>query len=226
MGELDQKLVTRALDGDAAAVRSLVDGLTPVIQVRVARALRRSPARSSRNRSARQELEDLTQEVFVALLADDGRALRAWAPERGLSLLNFVGLLAQRQVASILRSGKRSPWTEDPSELGALEAAGGDTDVAETRIESREMLERLLDRVRESLSPRGLELFHRLMVEEESVESVVRSTGMTADAVYAWRSRLKRLVHELAAELSAEGPASGVSETKERARMPKRDVGP
>ncbi len=235
MDPADKRLVTRALDGDAGSVRTLVDALTPVIQVRVVRALRRSPVRSQRNRSARQEVEDLTQEVFVSLLADRGKALRAWEPERGLSLANFVGLLAQRQVASILRSGKRSPWTEDPADAAAIEAHA-ETEVAETRIESRELLARLLDKMREALSPRGLELFHRICVEQESVESIVTSTGMSAEAVYAWRSRLRRQVHAMAAELSAEGvgaPAGSdtgsgepVSESPGSSRMPRRDVGP
>src|SRR5687768_1618744 len=80
----------------------------------VARGLARRMVKA-RGRDLRQEVEDLTQEVFVALFADDARALRLWDPARGASLANFVGLLAEREVASILRSGRRSPWTEDPT---------------------------------------------------------------------------------------------------------------
>ena len=215
MAAIDRTLLERALAGDVGALRTLVDELTPVIQVRVARALARSSVGTRGNRSVRQELEDLTQEVFVALLADDGRALRAWDPTRGLSLPNFVGLLAQRQVASILRSGKRSPWTEDPADLAELETGAGSEDSA-LRLESREMLSLLLQRVREELSPRGLELFHRICVEQESVESIVSTTGMSPDAVYAWRSRLRRLVVRIAGEMS---------EMSSSDRMPTPDAG-
>lgn len=219
MAGADKQLVERALSRDSGAVRALVGELTPVIQARVARALLRSHVRRRTDRSVRQELEDLTQEGFLSLFDANGRALRAWDPGRGLSLSNFVGLLAQRQVASILRSGKRSPWTEDPAEMSELDAAG-DAELDEPRFESREMLELLLARMRESLSPRGLELFQRLCVDNEPVESVVRTTGMSADAVYAWRSRLRRLAVQLADELSRESS----SEMSGSARMPTRDA--
>ena len=55
-----QDLVSRALAVDAAAVRQLVDLLTPVIQRRAARALLRRPRRADRD--IRQEVEDLAQE--------------------------------------------------------------------------------------------------------------------------------------------------------------------
>lgn len=203
VSEDKRALVERALGGQPGAVRTLIDLLTPVIQARVARALVRSSVRRRSDRSARQELEDVTQEVFVSLFDAGGRALRAWDPERGLSLANFVGLLAERQVASILRSGKRSPWTEEPAELGELDAAS-EALPEEPRVESRELLGRLLERMQAELSPRGLELFSRLIVEQQSVEAVVAQTGMKPDAVYAWRSRLKRMAHRLAADLARE----------------------
>src|ERR1700742_4584307 len=108
-------LTRRALDGDQAALASLVAVLTPVIQARVARTLLARRSFQSGGRSVRQEVEDLTQEVWVALFAREARVLRSWDAERGLSLPNFVGLVAERQVISFLRSGRRNPWKEEPS---------------------------------------------------------------------------------------------------------------
>jgi RNA polymerase sigma-70 factor (ECF subfamily) len=65
---------------------------------------------------------------------------------------------------------------------------------------------RVVARLQEALSCRGLELFHRLIVEEETVESVCASTGMTADAVYAWKSRIGKVVRRLAAEIASSEP--------------------
>jgi RNA polymerase sigma-70 factor (ECF subfamily) len=199
--------VDRALAGDPQAVRAFVSATTPIVQARVARALLRQRRRSGA-RDVRQDVGDLVQEVFVALFENDGRALRAWRPEKGLSLMNFVGLVAEREVASILRSGRRSPWTEDPTESDALEAAGDaapgpapiDVDVV-----SRDFLERLLDRLRASVTPKGLQIFRLLFVEERGVEEICGELGMQADAVYAWRSRLGKLARALAKELD---PAS------------------
>jgi RNA polymerase sigma-70 factor (ECF subfamily) len=210
------ELVERALAQDREALRSLVDALAPVVQARVARALlRRSTAASGRN--IRQEVEDLTQEVFAALFADGGRALRAWDPRRGLSLENFVGYVAERQVASILRTARRSPWTEDPTLAEELDGPG-DTPSVELRLASQQVLEALLDRMREELSPLGLSLFEQLFVQQREVAEVCTQTGMSRDAVYAWQSRLGRLVRRIGAEI--------MSNPQGTPRMPKRSAPP
>ena len=204
----ERALLARSLAGDAAATRALVGLLAPVVQARVARTLVRRRAASA-GRDLRQEVKDLTQDVFAVLFDSDGHVLRAWDPTRGLTLVSFCGLVAEREAASILRSGRKNPWKESATELDDLErelahvSHAGD---AELQVSSREQLARLVDRLREALSPRGLELFHRLVVEEESVEAVCASTGMTRDAVYAWKSRIGKVVRKLAAELEASEP--------------------
>lgn len=200
----DKALVERALAGDPRSTRALVEMVLPVVQVRVSRVLSRRRARSGRD--VRQEVEDLAQEVFAALFENDGRVLRAWDPARGLPLTSFCGLIAEREAASILRSGRRSPWTEDATLAEDLERDVGVTADAELSAASREHLERLADRLREALSPLGLEMFQRLIVEEETVESVCASTKMKPDAIYAWRSRLGKLARKVAAELARSEP--------------------
>ena len=203
---LSPELVRAVLDGDRAATQALVDALLPVVQARVAGALRRRRS-SARQRDVRQEIDDMTQEVFAALFEARGRVLRAWAPSKGLSLANFVGLVAEREVASILRSGRRTPWREDPTEADALEALdqpANDSQAADERLGSREVLVKLLDRLRECSSPMGLQLFHLLFVEERSIEEVCASCGKTPEAVYAWKSRLGKLVAELGREILSE----------------------
>jgi len=191
----DKEIVERALSGDAVATRRLVDRVLPVVSARIARLLSRRKSRAGRD--ARQEVEDIAQEVFASLFEDGGRVLRAWDPARGLSLPSFCGLVAEREACSILRSGRRSPWSADPTEEADLEKGLGVEPGFEARVETREQLELLVDRVREALSPLGLEMFERLIVREESVESVCKDTKMSADAVYAWKSRIGKIVREI-----------------------------
>lgn len=201
----ERSIVDEALRGDADATRRLVKLVLPVIQARIGRVLARRRARS--NRDVRQEIEDLAQEVFVSLFERQGRTLRAWDPSRGLSLSSFCGLIAEREAASILRSGRRSPWTEDATSDEALEKdAGIASDDVEGALVSRDHLLRLVDRLREELSPLGLEMFQRLLVDEEPVDHVCAVTSMKADAVYAWRSRLSKLARKLAKEIAASEP--------------------
>jgi RNA polymerase sigma-70 factor, ECF subfamily len=199
-------LVQRALGGEAGAVRALVDRLTPVIQARVARALRRRAHQAS-GRNVRQEVEDFTQEVMVSLFVEKGRALRAWDPARGLSLENFVGFVAERQIASILRTAKRSPWTEDPTLEGDLEGPAGSDDSLAAALESQQLWEVVLDRLTERLSPLGAALFEAVWLNERSVSEAAEQFHMSKDAVYAWQSRLGKALRQVATEVMSENGA-------------------
>lgn len=145
----------------------------------------------------------MVQEILLTLFADEAKILRAWDPERGLSLLNFVGFIAERQVAGFLRTGKKNPWTEDPTlteELDRVEPEAGPEQVAA----SRDTLRRLLRRLEESLSPLGRQLFELIFLREQSVREVEAATGLSTDAIYAWRSRLRRLAKTIHRELATE----------------------
>lgn len=187
-------LIAAALRGERPAIASLVDLLTPVVQARVARLLLRRGKASGRDVS--RDVEDLSQEVFLSLFDDDGRLLRSWDPARGLSLANWVGMIAHRQVISLLRSGKTSPFAEDPTAEDDLAALAGGDDL-EAQVASREELQALLDGVRLALSPKALELFHRMMVIDEPVATIAATTGLSANALYTWRSRFGRLARQL-----------------------------
>ena len=212
MGEND---LQQALDGDQEALGGLVDAWTPIIQARVARILLRYRQGPAAGRDVRQEVEDLAQDVFLHLFADDGRALRGWRADGGLSLDNFIGLVAERQAYSILRSGKRSPFKEDPTLTDELDSPTLAPD-PETAAASRDELRHLVRRLAEELSPLGRQLFELIYVQELAVDEVAGTASMTADAVYAWRSRLRRsarLVHdELVSEdvRSLRTPSGGI----------------
>lgn len=194
-------LVRRALAGDQTALTRLVAGLTPVIQARVARTLLARRSRLGSGRDVRQEVEDLTQDVFLSLFSRDARVLRAWDSERGLSLENFVGLVAERFVVSALRSGKRNLWKESPGLPEELDVPSPESG-PEAATASREQLGLLLDRLREEVSPLGWRLFDLLFVKELSLAEVKTESGLSDDAVYAWRSRLRRVAQRLLHEMS------------------------
>jgi RNA polymerase sigma factor (sigma-70 family) len=204
-GDAIEHEIQSALAGDEPALTRLVQALTPVIQSRVARGLLLRRAGAAAGRDVRQEVEDLTQEIFLVLFADGGKVLRSWQPERGLSLLNFVGLVAERQTASILRSGKRSPWKEDPTLPEDLDQAAQESSPEEIAA-SREQLKLLLHRLTEELTPLGRHLFDLLFLRELPVKEVTRQTGMTPGTVHQWRRRLRCLVRQLLDETSETPP--------------------
>ncbi|MCA9622084.1 MAG: sigma-70 family RNA polymerase sigma factor [Myxococcales bacterium] len=192
-----------ALEGDEAARRALVTRLLPVVRVRIARALARLP-RPGRGGGLQEILEDLTQDVFEHLLREDGRVLRGWDAERGLSLENFVGLIAEQRVAAALRTKCRNPWLEEPTDAPALDAILPTTAASDQRLAARQVLKQVVARMDAGLSEKGQLLFRRLFLEEEPAADVAEELGMTPAAVHAWSSRLRRRLREVLAEVAEE----------------------
>lgn len=205
---VNHEVIRRALAGDRSQLRAIVDALTPVIQARVARVLLRAGSIDRRGGSVRQEVEDLTQEIFCRLFSDDAQALKSWDEAKGLSLLGYVGMIAERECISIVRSKKRNPYTERPTEAADLEHVLYDPKQAETDVLTRQMARTLYARLHKSLSPLGFTVFEKLFCQEQTPESVCEELGMTADALYAWRSRIRKTARALADELSREGAVS------------------
>lgn len=193
-------LVRRAIEGDAAAMHALVSLLRPAIQAEVAWTLQRF-APHGRGRDPRQELSDMVQEVFLSLIENEGRILVAWDPTRGRSLLSFVRLVARHQVVSRLRSNRRCPWTEEPTpvELMDLEPAPS----PEAQVANADEARQVVGLLREELSTRSMLMFEGLYVQERSVEEVCEEFGLSKDALYAWRSRMKRRLQKIARRLGS-----------------------
>jgi len=202
VSKLTAELLHQAMSRDHQAVRALIGALTPIIQARAARVLLRRSC--SRTREIRQDVLDLTQHIFVALFERDSRLLRTWDPSRGMSLENFVGLIAEQQVMAILRNRHQNPWINEPTESDELDGSVDSSRGPERLVASRQALSLILDKLRDQLSDRGLELFQLIYVEGRSVEEICSMTDMKADAVYAWRSRLGRLAQKIAREVLSE----------------------
>lgn len=190
-------LVRRALAGDRSAVRRLIqDVLSPVVQARVARVLLR---RSSGRRNLREEMKDLSQQVFVHIF--ETGALRRWEPERS-SLQGFVGIVAENSVRSLLRSRIQNPWTDVPTDQDTLELAlpsedGGHEEVVLTRDALR--------RLDEALSDNEVEDFYRFFIDERSIDEVCALTGKTREAVYKQRQRLRERARQILDEAMSNG---------------------
>jgi RNA polymerase sigma factor (sigma-70 family) len=199
---IDPERIRDALAGDRKAIRDLLAVAQPIVRARIASALARRRARPG---AMTHDLDDLTQEVFAALFDDGGRALRGWDPLLGLSFGNFVGLLTQRRVASIMRRSASLP----PHEL-----AGSESDVPhelashettpENDVASRELLGTLCAAMRRALSRRGLALFEHLYLRDLSIEEVCEDMDMTCYAVYQWRRRLALLARSELTNLERE----------------------
>jgi DNA-directed RNA polymerase specialized sigma24 family protein len=188
-------LVRSALDDAPGGMPRLVMYLLPLVRKRVRRALLRRRARLGIG-MIDHVCDDLVQDTLVALLDRRSRVLRGWCQERG-SLRGFVGVVAERQVGMVLRSPRRSPFTELATDCDELERAQSRSEaftaVSEAaNAESRNSLRVLSELLREHLSERGYFVFEVLFLEQSSTERALERTGLSRDALYAWRCRIVR----------------------------------
>ncbi len=169
-----------------------------MVHARVARVLLASPLPVWHIRA---EVEDLTQEVFAHLFDNNARILRGWNPARGASLRNHVGLVAERRVRSLLRSGRWTHWREQLTAAEDLESHAGPVESPARRTAEQQCYERVIASARGRLSPQGRLMMDLLLIQQQPIAEVAELTGMTLASLYAWRSRLQKLMRELARDM-------------------------
>jgi len=204
----DHQLLEAALAGQPGATRELVERLTPVVQVRVSRVLWRY-GRVSHQRNLREEVWDLSQEMFALLFSEGARILKAWDPNRGVSLAQYVGVVVTRRSISIMRSARRNPWQEDPVAADIMEGTVSSAPRAETDLVARDLLQKAHEAVFSGLSEKGKQLYVMLVQEDRDVAEVVELSGMSPAAVYQWRSRLMKQLRTAAQDASAPRRSAG-----------------
>lgn len=184
--EQDLRLVEEALSGGTAPRRRLAERLLDAIQREVAISVHRPALQQGRD--PRQEVQDLVQEVLVALFEHDARELRRWDPARGRNLESFVRLVARRRVARVLGQRRGNPWTASSVEL----QEGPDEEGLEERLEQRAQLGEVLQLLHANMSPRDVELFELLFVQGLEPGEAAEKMEMSRGAVNAWSYRMRK----------------------------------
>lgn len=199
--------IEHALAGDARAASELVDILAPWIQREVIKVLCASAGRVGRG--LRQDVEDLVQDTLLFLFSEGGKVLRAWDPERG-SFGGFVRVVARHQAHATLRSRRRSPYELNPEDPVAPQSSAQSVDARDPErvAHTRRSLERLTEQLTARLSPLGFEMFRLLFVLDMPASAITEATGQSLEAVYQWRTRIKKLVTQLNAGVESGGAQS------------------
>jgi len=187
------------------AMVDLVERLASVVHTRVSRVLLRHAAHLPKT-DLRQEIEDQVQAVFVQLFADRARVLRAWDPNRGASLVNWVGRFSQMRTIDAIRRGMRGPWFHDavdPTYFDDGELL--DPNTPEDAGIAHGLWSETRRRVLEQESAAGRQMFVWLFDEERTVDEIEEATGRTRASILKWHSRLRGAVRrELAGLMSGD----------------------
>ncbi len=174
--DADLLLVQNCLAGREGSWEAFVERFTPLLAEACRRTLRRC-----RRPSGPQEVKDMLQQVFLALLSQDLRALRGYRG-RG-SLTSYLAAVAVRRVLDDRTLGPlRLPDPPVPAEAppDALEAQ-------EELLTLREELSRLPARA-------GVGLL--MQSEGASLAEVGRALGISADAAAHLLARAREVLRD------------------------------
>jgi RNA polymerase sigma factor (sigma-70 family) len=137
------------------------------------------------------EIDDLVQEIWAGLLANDGHQLRGWDAGKGASLENYVGLIARRKTLNALEHS-RAQRRGGGQGAAELDEADGPPVRPSGVIYQRDQLVRLADHLRAHLPERGWLVFRLHFTDGNEVPDVARALNVSAQVVYNWVFRIRQ----------------------------------
>jgi RNA polymerase sigma-70 factor, ECF subfamily len=177
MTEREQILIAGCVKGDRSSWSEFVRQYSNLVYHTIRKTL------SLHHVDQRDDVvEDLYQELFISLLADDCRKLRQFRGESGCTLASWLRVVASRLTIDFLRK-QRPPEAEVTETIASGEPGASDL------MLSREQNE-LLSKAIESLSPRDrmiIELSYHQALPPQEVASIVK---MSVGALYTQKSRI------------------------------------
>ncbi len=189
----DETLVGRALGGHRGAMRMLVRRLVPVIRSRVSGYLTRRGGRLGA-----RDIDDMTQDIWLKLLEDDGRLLRAYDAERGKSLEGYVGLTCRRELwrrARALGAERRGGGQADAPLEAAASAANEGPDPEAVAV-GRDLLDGLHGHLHAALSERGRLVFALVYEDQMGPAEAAEAMGVKTQVVYNWMHKIRGLTRD------------------------------
>ena len=158
----------------------------------VLRTLRRYDAVFSRD-----DLEDLVSDVWLALLRDDMKKLRAYCPEKGFRLASWIALIATNTTIDRLRA-RQSDDThiEDMTTIDiASQSAEPDEDML--GHERAQLAQAAL----EELSPEERSFVWQCFHDERAPEEIAREQGVAVNTIYSRKFKIREKLAKIVRRL-------------------------
>lgn len=201
----DYELLRGCIAGERRAWHAFVERFTRYVYFLI-----RLTAKKHATEFGPEETADLHNDLFLALLEDDCRRLRAYRGENGCSVRSWVRIITIRRCLDALRKrrrfvsldardddeGPRAPVLADdgPDPLQAL--------LAQADAERRAQLETLT----EGLSERDRLLLEMIYVRKMSADAIAATLRIKKGALYTRKTRLIKRLRALAVEAGLADP--------------------
>jgi RNA polymerase sigma factor (sigma-70 family) len=150
-----------------------------------------------------QDVEEVLQNTWVALLQNDARALRTFDPTLGSGLHGYLGMLARREAHNFamrrtrLKRGGLNGEVLTPPESGTMLTAPALEVGPERLVGGERQRDRVLGALKSRLSPRGWLYFTLLYEQELKPTEVARLLQVKLNLVHKWQERIRRCLKEI-----------------------------
>jgi RNA polymerase sigma-70 factor (ECF subfamily) len=184
LSEIDRNLLSRCLDDKPGAWEDFVDRFMGLVVHVVNHS---AQARSIRLSAA--DRDDLSAEVFLAILKDDFAILRHFRAQS--SLATYLAVIARRVVVRQLLKRKSAASLSDVS----ADAQASDDVGVEKRISDQEEVERLIQRL-DDKEAQVVRLYH---LEGRSYQEISNTVGLPENSVGPLLSRARKKMRKAGA---------------------------
>lgn len=198
-----RSLIERAARGHTPSIRALIARLLPVIQARV----RRQKARHRQQLSSFDE-GDLIQDVWMALWKDGARQLLQWDEDRGATLEGYVGMISEREIGNLLQRVGAKKRQAHLVAVNGTEPTDPRHD-PERRVIDQDLAEQLLDDLTNALPAKGIAVLRYLYTDDLQPDEVADVMGVSRQAVYNWRHKIRQLARDFLMRLESEPERAG-----------------
>lgn len=193
----DETLICKVLDGHRGMGRILARRLVPVLRARVGNYLRRRGGRIGAS-----DVDDMTQEIWLRLLQDEGKLLRAFDAERGMTLEGYVGMVCRRELWLTARASSRQKRGGHLAlvELDDARDAVNQSPSPEAVAVGQDLLDGLVSRLESELPERGRLVLKASYVDQMGPAEIARMMGVNTQVVYNWLHKIRGLARRFFTE--------------------------
>ncbi len=181
----DQELLHGCVAGDKASWALFVKHYSKLIYHSIYKTLR-----VNAKPTGPDDINDLFQDLFASICADNCKKLRMFDPCKGVSLASWLRMIAVRMTIDHLRRQRSSTSLEDlltePSRDGGQE----------THIDDETL--QCLRGVLEELSDKDKLLIELFYFKELPPEEIARILNISVGAIYTRRNRIIEKIREIA----------------------------
>ena len=182
----DLGLTRACADGHGQAWQDFLDGYARLIRTTVHMTLLRyKPEQFD------LLLDDACQEVYTALLENDGKRLRQFDGRRDCSLATWLRLVVSRLVIDFLRKQARHERHHVDRQAPDIEKFPGSPGEHPEEVVTGEHEKAFVDKALDDLNDKDKLLMRLVYDDELPVETVARITGLKPGAVYTRLSRIR-----------------------------------